>query len=103
MKQKYLVAPYDAIKTQAALDGTTLTTSNSDSTSVVASAASAAATAIVFINADSGEGYLTVSLLMVFWAKSLKLKYIRLKVMLEIGLISIHGIAVISSSVQLQL
>ncbi|KAH8805958.1 glycoside hydrolase family 3 protein [Xylogone sp. PMI_703] len=56
----YLVAPYDAIKTRAASDGTTLTTATSDTPSSGASAASAAATAIVFINADSGEGYLTV-------------------------------------------
>ena len=56
----YLVAPYDAIKTQAAADGTTLTISNTDSTSSGAAAASPAATAIVFINADSGEGYITV-------------------------------------------
>ncbi|KAI9685828.1 MAG: hypothetical protein M1822_004106 [Bathelium mastoideum] len=56
----YLVAPYDAISTQAATDGTKIVTSNTDSTSAGASAASAAATAIVFINADSGEGYITV-------------------------------------------
>ena len=45
---------------QAATDGTTLVTSTTDATSSGASAASAAATAIVFINADSGEGYITV-------------------------------------------
>lgn len=56
----YLTAPYDALKVQAAADGTTLVTSTTDSTSSGASAASAAATAIVFINADSGEGYITV-------------------------------------------
>lgn len=56
----YLTAPYDAIKVQAATDGTTLTTSTTDSTSSGASVASAAATAIVFINSDSGEGYITV-------------------------------------------
>ena len=56
----YLVAPYDAIKTQAATDGTTLTTSTTDSTTSGAAVASPAATAIVFINADSGEGYITV-------------------------------------------
>ncbi|KAL9619242.1 MAG: hypothetical protein Q9160_006094 [Pyrenula sp. 1 TL-2023] len=56
----YLIAPLDAIKTQAAKDGTTITTSTTDTTSAGASAASAAATAIVFINADSGEGYITV-------------------------------------------
>ncbi|KAJ8061602.1 hypothetical protein OCU04_009408 [Sclerotinia nivalis] len=56
----YLVAPYDAIKAQAAADGTTVTLSNTDSTSTGASVASAAAAAIVFINSDSGEGYITV-------------------------------------------
>ncbi|KAF2497446.1 beta-D-glucoside glucohydrolase [Lophium mytilinum] len=56
----YLVAPLDAIKTQASADGTTLSTSTTDSTTAGASAASAAATAIVFITADSGEGYITV-------------------------------------------
>ena len=56
----YLTAPYDAINSQAAKDGTKVTVSNTDTTSSGASAASAAATAIVFINADSGEGYITV-------------------------------------------
>jgi beta-glucosidase len=56
----YLTAPYDAISTQAATDGTKLTTSTTDTTSSGASVASAAATAIVFINSDSGEGYITV-------------------------------------------
>ncbi|RFU35213.1 hypothetical protein B7463_g1094, partial [Scytalidium lignicola] len=56
----YLIGPYDAINAQAAADGTTLTTSTTDTPSSGASVASAAATAIVFINADSGEGYLTV-------------------------------------------
>jgi beta-glucosidase len=56
----YFVAPADAIKTQAQTDGTTVTVSSTDSTSNVASAASAAATAIVFLTADSGEGYITV-------------------------------------------
>jgi len=56
----YLVAPLDAIKTQASADGTTITTSTTDSTSSGASVASAAATAIVFINSDAGEGYITV-------------------------------------------
>jgi beta-glucosidase len=55
-----LAAPLDAIRTKAQADGTTLTTSTSDSTSAGASAASAAATAIVFIAANSGEGYITV-------------------------------------------
>lgn len=57
---QYLVAPHDAIKTQAESDGTTLTTSKTDSTSKGADAAGEAALAMVFINADSGEGYLTV-------------------------------------------
>jgi beta-glucosidase len=56
----YLVAPLDAIKTQAQSDGTTLQTSTTDSTSSGASAAQAAETAIVFITSDSGEGYITV-------------------------------------------
>ncbi|MCJ1310080.1 hypothetical protein MMC25_003741 [Agyrium rufum] len=56
----FLIAPYDAISTQAKSDGTTVTLSNTDSTTSGASAAAAAATAIVFINSDSGEGYITV-------------------------------------------
>ncbi|KAL9108088.1 MAG: hypothetical protein Q9227_007063 [Pyrenula ochraceoflavens] len=56
----YLVAPLDAITTQASTDGTKLVTSTTDSTSAGASAAAAAATAVVFINSDSGEGYITV-------------------------------------------
>ncbi|KAH8591088.1 glycoside hydrolase family 3 protein [Bisporella sp. PMI_857] len=56
----YLIAPLEAIRTQAAKDGTTITTSTTDTASSGASAASAAATAIVFINADAGEGYITV-------------------------------------------
>lgn len=56
----YLISPLVAIQAQAAIDGTTITTSTTDTTSSGASAASAAATAIVFINSDSGEGYLTV-------------------------------------------
>lgn len=45
---------------QASADGTILKTSTTDSTSSAAAAASAAATAIVFINSDSCEGYITV-------------------------------------------
>jgi beta-glucosidase len=56
----YLVAPYDAIKARAQTDGTQLITSTTDSTSAGASAAAQASTAIVFITADSGEGYITV-------------------------------------------
>lgn len=56
----YLVAPLDAIKTQAQKDGTTVTSSSSDTASAGASAAQGAEVAIVCINADSGEGYITV-------------------------------------------
>jgi len=56
----YLIAPYDAIQTQAQADGTKLVTSTTDDTTSGASAAAAASTAIVFINADSGEQYITV-------------------------------------------
>jgi beta-glucosidase len=56
----YLVAPYDAIKTQASSDGTKLVTSTNDDTSGASSAASQADIAIVFINADAGEEYITV-------------------------------------------
>ncbi|PVH77153.1 glycoside hydrolase family 3 protein [Cadophora sp. DSE1049] len=56
----YLIAPLDAIKAQASKDGTTVTSSPNDTPSSGASAASAAATALVFINSDAGEGYITV-------------------------------------------
>ena len=56
----YLIGPADAIKTQASKDGTKIVTSATDSTSAGASAAGQADTAIVFITADSGEGYITV-------------------------------------------
>ena len=56
----YLVAPLDAIKPQATSDGTAIVTSTTDDTTAAASAAAQAATAIVFITADSGEGYITV-------------------------------------------
>lgn len=56
----YLIAPLDAIKTQAAKDGTTVTSSPNDNTSQGAGAAKGADVAIVCINADSGEGYITV-------------------------------------------
>ncbi|TVY80912.1 putative beta-glucosidase L, partial [Lachnellula suecica] len=56
----YLIAPLDAIKAQASADGTTLTTSTVDTPSAGAAAASAAATAIVFVNSDAGEQYITV-------------------------------------------
>ncbi|KAI8626575.1 glycoside hydrolase family 3 protein [Xylariaceae sp. FL1651] len=56
----YFVAPADAIKTRAQTDGTQVTVSASDSTGSVSSAVSGADAAIVFITADSGEGYITV-------------------------------------------
>jgi beta-glucosidase len=56
----YLVAPLDAIKARAQTEGTTVTSSPNDNASAGASAASSADVAIVCINADSGEGYITV-------------------------------------------
>lgn len=56
----YLVAPLDAIQVQASADGTNLVTSTTNDIGSGVRAASAAATAIVFINADSGEAYITV-------------------------------------------
>lgn len=56
----YLIAPYDAIKARAAKEGTTITKSSTDSPSSGATAAQAAETALVFINADSGEEYVKV-------------------------------------------
>ncbi|KAI0639226.1 beta-glucosidase [Trametes polyzona] len=57
----YLVAPVDAITARAKTDGTTVTSSLSDSDlSGAASAARGKDVALVFITADSGEGYLTV-------------------------------------------
>lgn len=56
----YLISPLDAIRTQASADGTTIVTSTTDSTSSGANAARSADTAIVFINSDSGEEYITV-------------------------------------------
>ena len=56
----YLTSPSDAINKQAATDGTKVTLSNTDNPSSGATAAKAAATAIVFINSDAGEGYITV-------------------------------------------
>nr|AMR94085.1 glycoside hydrolase family 3 beta-glucosidase [Evansstolkia leycettana] len=56
----YIVGPLDAIQSQAAADGTNITTSTTDDTTAAASAAASAGTAIVFINSDSGEGYITV-------------------------------------------
>ncbi|KAI1340364.1 glycoside hydrolase family 3 protein [Xylariaceae sp. FL0016] len=56
----YFSAPADAIKTRAQPDGTQVSLSTSDSTGSVASAVDGADVAIVFITADSGEGYITV-------------------------------------------
>ncbi|KAJ5908376.1 hypothetical protein N7495_001058 [Penicillium taxi] len=56
----YLVAPLEAIQTEAQKSGTNIVTSTTDDTTAAASAAAAAETAIVFINSDSGEGYITV-------------------------------------------
>ncbi|KFA63716.1 hypothetical protein S40285_07107 [Stachybotrys chlorohalonatus IBT 40285] len=56
----YFVAPYDAIRTRASSEGTTVTLSGTDETSAGASAARGRDVALVFITADSGEGYLTV-------------------------------------------
>ncbi|KAJ5531366.1 hypothetical protein N7527_004759 [Penicillium freii] len=56
----YLVGPLDAIQVQAKKDGTKILESTTDSTTAAASAAAAAETAVVFINSDGGEGYITV-------------------------------------------
>ncbi|KAJ5085986.1 hypothetical protein N7532_010757 [Penicillium argentinense] len=56
----YLVAPVDAIQAQADKTGTQIITSTTDDAAAGAEAAAAAETAIVFINSDSGEGYITV-------------------------------------------
>ncbi|OAA67089.1 glycoside hydrolase family 3 protein [Niveomyces insectorum RCEF 264] len=56
----YFVAPYDALKTRAAADGTQLSLASSDATGSVAGAVQGADAAVVFLTADSGEGYITV-------------------------------------------
>ncbi|KAH5072881.1 hypothetical protein HBH95_160770 [Parastagonospora nodorum] len=56
----YLIAPLDAIKVQAAKDGTNVTSSPNDNAAQGAAAAKNADIAIVCINANSGEGYITV-------------------------------------------
>jgi beta-glucosidase len=58
----YFIAPYDAIKTRAQTDGTTVTLVDNDNAGQVAGAASGADAAIVFITADAGEGYITVEM-----------------------------------------
>jgi len=57
----YLIDPLSAIRTRASSDGTTVTVASSDSdTNAAKSAATGKDVAIVFITADSGEGYITV-------------------------------------------
>jgi hypothetical protein len=57
----YLVDPLSAITTRASSDGTAITSSLSDSDlAAAAAAASGKDVAMVFINSDSGEGYITV-------------------------------------------
>ncbi|KAH6668087.1 thermostable beta-glucosidase B [Plectosphaerella plurivora] len=56
----YLIAPLDAIEEQAAADGTQIFRSTTDNTQQGAAAAQQADVALVFITANSGEGYLTV-------------------------------------------
>jgi beta-glucosidase len=56
----YFVAPYDALRTRAQSDGTTLSLHSQDSTNGVSNVVSGADAAIVVITADSGEGYITV-------------------------------------------
>ncbi|KAG8737691.1 hypothetical protein FRC12_017053 [Ceratobasidium sp. 428] len=57
----YLINPLDAIKTKASSIGATVTSSTSDTDlGAAANAARGKDVAIVFISADSGEGYITV-------------------------------------------
>ncbi|CEL10365.1 hypothetical protein ASPCAL13486 [Aspergillus calidoustus] len=56
----YLVAPLSAIQEKLAGTGTKIVTSTTDDAAAGAEAARAAETAIVFINSDAGEGYITV-------------------------------------------
>jgi beta-glucosidase len=60
VKYPYFVAPYDAIKARADRDGTPVTLSGTDDTNSGANAARGKAVTLVFITADSGEGYITV-------------------------------------------
>ncbi|KAL9056070.1 MAG: hypothetical protein Q9162_003132 [Coniocarpon cinnabarinum] len=55
-----LSAPLDAINAQAAADGTKISVSSTDDPTSGAAAARSADVAMVFINSDSGEGYITV-------------------------------------------
>lgn len=56
----YLVSPLQAIQAQASTDGTQLVTSTTNEAIAGAAAAQQADVALVFINADAGEGYITV-------------------------------------------
>ncbi|TLD20875.1 hypothetical protein E2P81_ATG08539 [Venturia nashicola] len=56
----YLSAPFDAISARAQKENTVITSSTTNDPSKAASAAKSASTALVFINAHSGEEYLTV-------------------------------------------
>ncbi len=57
----YLVDPLSAITTRAGNEGTVITSSLSDSDlAAAAAAASGKEVAMVFINSDSGEDYITV-------------------------------------------
>ncbi|KAM7217010.1 Glycosyl hydrolase family 3 C-terminal domain containing protein [Rhypophila decipiens] len=56
----YLVAPYDAIRDRAQRDGTQVALSSTDNTGSVSGAANGADVALVFITANSGEGYIKV-------------------------------------------
>lgn len=57
----YLIDPLAAIKSRSSTDGTTITQSlNDNDTTAAKTAATGKDVAIVFITADSGEGYLTV-------------------------------------------
>lgn len=57
----YLISPITALSAQAAADGTKLkNVSDNFDTKAIAKAATGASAAIVFVNADSGEGYIDV-------------------------------------------
>ncbi|KAJ7066191.1 cellulose-binding beta-glucosidase [Mycena amicta] len=57
----YLIAPLDAIRTRAATSSSVVTASTSDTDlNAATTAATGKAVALVFITADSGEGYITV-------------------------------------------
>ncbi|KAF2456505.1 putative glycosyl hydrolase [Lineolata rhizophorae] len=60
VNMQYLIAPNDAITERAQQSGGSATTSGNDDANQGRSAAQGADLAIVFINADSGEGYIEV-------------------------------------------